>query len=177
MKQVERESSKEWSVSFLWTNESFSQWNCLSKNSTLFSARRIRAPSLFWTNQGSEVSEDTWGTFRTLWSKRSTFLKRKFCIYKIDVFYILISACRCHVLCARFYLRELSYANCFLVLTYGLLNNNFQKLSYSDLLLLIDNINSKNDHESTDRETGLWRHLTWLALSFLWRISTASKTD
>ena len=35
-------------------------------------------------------SEDT----RSLWSKKSTFLKRKFCIYKgfMDVFYILTSA-------------------------------------------------------------------------------------
>ena len=55
----------------LWTNESFSLWNCLSKNSTLFSTRRIGALGLFLTNQGSEASEDTWGTFRTLWSKKS----------------------------------------------------------------------------------------------------------
>ena len=34
--QMERESSMECSVSFLWTNESFSLWNCLSKKSTLF---------------------------------------------------------------------------------------------------------------------------------------------
>ena len=44
---------------------------CLSKNSTLFSTRRIGALGLFLTNQGSEASEDTWGTFRTLWSKKS----------------------------------------------------------------------------------------------------------
>ena len=93
-RQMERESSKECSVSFLWTNESFSLWNCLSRNPTLFSTRRIGALGLFWTNQGSEVSEDTWGTFRTLWSKESTILKRNFCIYKgfMDVFYILTSA-------------------------------------------------------------------------------------
>ena len=91
---MERESSKECSVSFLWTNESFSLWNCLSRNSTLFSTRRIGALGLFWTNQGSEVSEDTWGTFCTLWSKKSSFLKMNFCIYKgfMDVFYILTSA-------------------------------------------------------------------------------------
>ena len=54
----------------------------------------IGALGLFWTNQGSEVSEDTWDTFRTLWSKKSAFLKRNFCIYKgfRDVFYILTSA-------------------------------------------------------------------------------------
>ena len=91
--QMERESSKECSVSFLWTNESFSLWNCRSMNSTLFSTRRIGALGLFWTNQGSEVSENTWGTFRTLWSKKSSFVKRNFCIYKgfMDVFYILTS--------------------------------------------------------------------------------------
>ena len=41
----------------------------------LVSTRRIGALGLFWTNQGSEVSEDTWGTFRTLWSKKSSFLR------------------------------------------------------------------------------------------------------
>ena len=46
-----------------------------SRNSTLFSTRRIGALGLFWTNQGSEVFEDTWGTFRTLWSKNSSFLR------------------------------------------------------------------------------------------------------
>ena len=83
-----KKSSKECSVSSLWTNESFSLWNCLSWNSTVFSTQRIGALGLFWTNQGSEVSEDTWGTFRTLWSKKSTFLKGNFCIYKgfMDVF-------------------------------------------------------------------------------------------
>ena len=116
---MERESSKECSVSFLWTNKSFSLWNCLSRNSTLFSTRRIGALGLFWTNQGSEVSEDTWGTFRTLWSKESTILKRNFCIYKgfMDVFYILTSAWKkSHKVCiwnwffeymlSRFNLRE-----------------------------------------------------------------------
>ena len=67
-RQVERESSKGCSVSFLRTNVSFSLWDCLSRNSTLFSSRRIRAFGLFWTSRGSEVSEETWGTFCTLWS-------------------------------------------------------------------------------------------------------------
>ena len=81
---MERESSKEWSVYFLWTDESFSLWNCLSRNSTLFSKGRIGALGLFWTNQGSEVSEDTWGTFRTLWSRKSSFLKRNFVFIKVS---------------------------------------------------------------------------------------------
>ena len=107
---AERESSKECWVSFLWTNESVSLWNCLSRNSTLFSTRRIGELGLLWTNQGSVYSEDTWGTFRTLWSKKITFLKRNFCIYKgfMNVFYILTSAwkenhkmCIWNWLCAR----------------------------------------------------------------------------
>ena len=86
----------------------------------LVSTRRIGVLGLFWTNQGSEVSEDTWGTFRTLWSKKSAFLKRNFCIYKgfMDVFYILTSAwkknhkmCICHVL-DRFNLRERNDLTC-----------------------------------------------------------------
>ena len=127
---MERESSKECSVSFLWTNESFSLWNCLSRNSTLFSTRRIGALGFFWTNQGREVSEDTWGTFCTLWSEKSTFLKRNFCFYKsfMDVFYILTSAWnKNHKMCiwnwffamcltdllAWMQWFNLSYANCF----------------------------------------------------------------
>ena len=123
--QMERERSKECSVSFLRTNESFSLWNCLSRDPTLFSTRRIGALGLFWTNQGKEVSEDTWGTFRTLWSKKSTFLKRNFCIYKgfMDAFYIMRSAWKknhkmriwnwffYHVL-DRFNLGERNYLTC-----------------------------------------------------------------
>ena len=127
---MERESSKECSVSFLWTNKSFSLWNCLSRNSTLFSTRRIGALGLFWTNQGSEVSEDTWGTFRTLWSKESTFWKRNFCIYKgfMDVFYIWhrrerkTTKCACALIFAMCStdLRELLFRITFL-------NKNFQE--------------------------------------------------
>ena len=53
-----------------------------------------RSAWLVLNQQGSEVFEDTLGTFRTQWSKKSTFLKRNFCIYKgfMDVFYILTSA-------------------------------------------------------------------------------------
>ena len=78
----------------LWTKKSFPLWNCLSRNSALISTRRIGALGLLWTKQGSVVSEDTWGTFRTQWSKKSTFLKGNFCIYKgfMNVFYILTPA-------------------------------------------------------------------------------------
>ena len=44
---MERESSKEHSVSFLWTNKSFLLWNCLSRNLTLFNQPRQRG---FWRN-------------------------------------------------------------------------------------------------------------------------------
>ena len=92
---MERESSKECSVSFLWTNESFSLWNCLSRNSTLFSTGRMER--LAWLVLNQPRHRGFWrhlGTFRTLWSKKSSFLKKmNFCIYKgfMDVFYILTS--------------------------------------------------------------------------------------
>ena len=44
---MERESSKEHSVSFLWRNKSFLLWNCLSRNLTLFNQPRQRG---FWRN-------------------------------------------------------------------------------------------------------------------------------
>ena len=44
---MERESSKERSVSFLWTNKSFLLWNCLSRNLTLFNQPRQQG---FWRN-------------------------------------------------------------------------------------------------------------------------------
>ena len=48
-----------------------------------------RSAWLVLNQQGSEVSEDTWGTFRTLWSKKSTFLKGNFSILRVSwtVFY------------------------------------------------------------------------------------------
>ena len=109
--------------------------------------RRIGALGLFWTNQGSKVSEDTWGTFRTLWSKKSTFLKGNFCIYKgfMDVFYILTLAWKKNqnmfIWNWFFAMRSADltwvngsriqlvlYANCFLGLTYGFLKKFFQEI-------------------------------------------------
>ena len=130
----------------LWTNESFSLWNCLSKNSTLFSTRRIGALGLFLTNQGSEASEDTWGTFRTLWSKKSvrfqkgifefikvswtfsTFWHRRErkttkCAFEID--FLPCARPIQHAWTQRF---NLSYAYCSLGLTNGFLNKNFQEI-------------------------------------------------
>ena len=84
-----------------------------------------RSAWLVLNQQGSEVSEDTWGTFRTLWSKKSTFLKRNFCIYKgfMDAFYIMTSAWKKnHKMCIwnwffyhvldRFNLGERNYLTC-----------------------------------------------------------------
>ena len=39
---------------------------------------------LVLNQQGSEVSKDTWDTFRTLWSKKSTFVKGNICILKVS---------------------------------------------------------------------------------------------
>ena len=130
----------------MWTNRSFSLWNCLLRNSTLFPSRLIRALiGLFWTNQGSEVSEDTWGKFCTLLSKKVRFLKGNFCIYKgfIAVFLILTSAwkknhkmfiwnwfftmCSADKICVNGYQLVLQ-ANCFLGLTYRFLKKKIQEI-------------------------------------------------
>ena len=55
--QVERENSKECSDSFLWTNESFSLLNCLSRNSTLLFSRRIRVLGLFEPTEAARFSK------------------------------------------------------------------------------------------------------------------------
>ena len=68
---------------FLLTNESFPLWNCLSSNSNWFSLRRFRELSLFWTNRGSEVTEETWGTFCTPWSRKVRFQKEVFMLIKV----------------------------------------------------------------------------------------------
>ena len=56
--------------------------------------RRIVALGLFWTNRGSDDSEETWGTFCSPWSRNCTFLKEDFCSYEgfMGAFYILSSA-------------------------------------------------------------------------------------
>ena len=48
--------------------------------------RRIqpRIFGLFWSNQGSEDSEETWGTFCTLWSRKVRFLKGIFVVIKVS---------------------------------------------------------------------------------------------
>ena len=145
--RMERKSSKRCSDSFLWTNESFSLWNYVSRNSTLFSSRRIRALGLFWTNRRSEVSEETWGTFSTLWWRKVRLLKGIFvftkvswtfstfwhwrerktgkCAFEIN-FFAMRSADLTWVNGSR--IQMVLYANCFLGLTYGFFNKNFQEI-------------------------------------------------
>ena len=130
---------------FLFVDDSFSLWNCVSRNSTLFSSRRIRELGLFWTNRGSEVSEETWDTFCTLWSRKVRLLKGIFvfikvswmfstfrhwrdrkarkCAFEID-FFAMRSAALTLVNGSRIQL--VLCANCFLELTYGFFNKNFQ---------------------------------------------------
>ena len=139
---------KQCSDSFLWTNESFSLWNCVSaRNSSLFSSRRFRAVGLFWTNRRSEISEETWGTFCTLWSRKLRLLKAIFvfikvswtfstfwhwrerktriCAFEID-FFAMRSADWTWVKGSRIQL--VLYANCFLGLTYGFFKKKFQEI-------------------------------------------------
>ena len=132
---------------FLFVDDSFSLWNCVSRNSTLFSSRRIRELGLFWTNRGSEVSEETWDTFCTLWSRKVRLLKGIFvfikvswmfstfrhwrdrkarkCAFEMD-FFAMRSAALTWVNGSRIQLAL--YANCFLGLTYGFFNKNFQEI-------------------------------------------------
>ena len=58
----------------------------IQPSSTWFSLRRIRALGLFWTNRGSEVSEETWGKFCTLFGQGS-----RSCAFEIDFFWHVLS--------------------------------------------------------------------------------------
>ena len=82
-----KRNSMECSVSFLWTNESFSLWNCLSKNSTTDLWLVLKQPRQRGFGRNLRY---------ILYSmvKESTFLKGNFCSYKsfMDVFCILTSA-------------------------------------------------------------------------------------
>ena len=96
---MERESSMECSVTFLWTNESFSRWNCLSKNSTLFLHGGSLRLACFGTNRGSEDSLRILKKLEVhsvLYGRGTVrfFKKGNFPIYKgfMDVYYILTSA-------------------------------------------------------------------------------------
>ena len=66
---------------------------------------RDRALGLFWTNRGSEVSEETWGTSCILYGQlkyvfEREFLYCKFCKGFMDVFYIFTSAWKNTTKCA-----------------------------------------------------------------------------
>ena len=131
---MERKSSKECPVSFLWTNESFSLWHCLS----MIGSDRIGALGLFWTNKAARFLKTLEVHFRTLWLKKTTFLKGNFCILMVSwtVFYILISAWKKnHKICIwNWFFAMCSTdltvvnANCFLGLTCGFLNKHFQEI-------------------------------------------------
>ena len=66
---MEKESSKECSVSFLWTSASFSLWNCLLRNLTLFNQPIQRG---FWRNLRYILYSMV---------KESMSLKKNFCIF------------------------------------------------------------------------------------------------
>ena len=143
---MERESSKECSVSFLWTNESFSLWNCLSRNSTLFlhggseclacfeptkAARFLKTLEVhsvlydqrkvrFW--KGIFVFIKVSGTFSTFWHRRER--KTTKCAFEIDFFTMWATDLTCVNATIWLVLRD-----CFLGLTYGFLNKNFQEIN------------------------------------------------
>ena len=144
---MERESSKECSDSFLWTNESFPLWNRLLTNSTLFSSRWIRALGEFWTNRVSKVSEKTLEVHSVLYGHRKYVFKREFLYLKsfMDFLQIMASAwkknhkmCICNwffAMCSADLtyvngsrMQLVLYANCFLGLTYGFLDKRFQEI-------------------------------------------------
>ena len=69
------ESSKEISVLFLWAEESFSLWNCSSRNSILFSSRRSAWPVLKCNQDGDVLENFAVHFFFTLWSTKLRFYK------------------------------------------------------------------------------------------------------
>ena len=136
---MERKRSKECPDSFLWTNKSLSLSNCVLRNSTLFASWRIRVLGLFWTSQCSEVSEET--------SRHSVLYGQGKYLFKgfMQVFYILTLVWKKnHKMCLwnSFFamcwanltyvngsrIQLVLYENCFLGLTYGFLNKNFQEI-------------------------------------------------
>ena len=125
---MERESSKECSVSFLWTNESFSLWNCLSRNSTLFLHGGSECLACFEPTKAARFLK-TLEVHSVLYDQRKVrFLKKNCCIYKgfMDVFYIFTSAWKKnHKMCIwnslfyhvldRFNLRERNDLTCLII--------------------------------------------------------------
>ena len=98
-----KEISKECSVSFLWTNESFSLWNCLSRKSSYF--LHDGALGLFWTNQGSDVFKETshknfvfikvsW-TFSTFWHRSERKTKMNYIEYRLQWALLPLSFAMC----------------------------------------------------------------------------------
>ena len=65
---------------FVDKRELFTMKLCFEEFNLVFFAG-IRALGLFWTNRGSEVSEETWGTF---WSRKVRLLKGIFVFIKVS---------------------------------------------------------------------------------------------
>ena len=131
---------------FVDKRELFTMKLCFEEFNLVFFAG-IRALGLFWTNRGSEVSEETWGTFSTLWSRKVRLLKGIFVFIKVSWtfstfwhwrerktrkcpfeinFFAMRSADLTWVNGSR--IKLVVYANCFLGLTYGFFNKNFQEI-------------------------------------------------
>ena len=129
---------------FVDKRELFAMKLCFEEFNLVFFAG-IRVLGLFWTNRGSEVSEETWGTFCNLWSRKVRLLKEIFvfikvswtfatfwhwrerktrkCAFEIDFFAMRSADWTC-VNGSRIQL--VLFAKCFLGLTYGFFNKNFQ---------------------------------------------------
>ena len=128
---------------FVDKRELFAMKLCFEEFNLVFFAG-IRALGLFWTNRGSEVSEETWGT---LWSRKvrllrgifvfikvswtfSTFWhwcerKTRKCAFEIDFLATRSADLTC---VTRSRIQLVLFAKCFLGLTYGFFNKNFQEI-------------------------------------------------
>ena len=126
-----RKFKKKCSVSFLWTNESFLLWKCLSRNSTLF----LYGPERLACFQQTKAARLVWRNFRyILYSMvKNSFKKGIFCIYKgfTDVFYILTSVWKKnHNMCPDLNFALWAYLTC--------MNGSTIQLVLSELLLRIN---------------------------------------
>ena len=146
--QVERESSKECSDSFLRTNESFSLWNCLSRNSTLFvffTADQSAWPVLNQPRQRGFLRNLRYSSHSVLYGQRKYVFKRKsFCLerfhgrflhfgtgvkekHKMCIWNWFFAICSADLTCVNgSRIQLVLYVNCFLGSAYGFLNKTPQ---------------------------------------------------
>ena len=184
---MERESSKECSVFFLWRKGSFSSRSRPLRNLILFSSWWSKW-SVLKSNQGSNVFAEFSGTFCTLWPRKLRF-EREFMylwmfhrrvihfssapkkIYKIrpDLRWILcwILPYVQPILLALTDLQSREcYANCFKGLTFRILSKNVQEMASLSIVLnfFIHKISSKHDRDTTASKLNLsLMHLKWHA--------------